>query len=120
VFLTVPAFKFLWSEADDVAGHHRRYTKKELSGLFSELGFKVSYVSYFFTVLIPPILLLRSIPYMLSLRRSDPDWRHRHHQDRRGASGSLLLKSMRWEQRMIQCKKSMPFGSSCIMVAEKM
>ncbi len=119
VFLTVPAFEFLWSEADDNSGHYRRYTSKRLSTLFDKIGFKVLYVSCFFTVLIPPIFLLRSIPYKFSMHRSDPDWRHQHHQDKRGISGSLLLRCMRWEQFMIKHQKAMPFGSSCILVAEK-
>lgn len=119
VYLTVPAFKFLWSEPDLNAGHYRRYTKSDLVSIFKKAGFKVSYVSYFFSILMVPIYIFRSLPYMLSLKRSNPNWRHGHHQNKRGLIGSLLLKSMLWERKMVFNGKSIPFGSSCILVAEK-
>ena len=120
VYLTVPSFKFLWSESDDDAGHYRRYTKSELANLFESAGFKVLYASYFFSLLIPPIYLCRSLPYKYSIKRTDSNWRHGHHQNKRGAIGSSLLKSMRWEQHMIKKGKCIPFGSSCMLVAERL
>ena len=47
VFITVPAFTFLWTSADEAAGHFRRYTTKSAKKLLEESGFKVLERKYF-------------------------------------------------------------------------
>ena len=63
IFVTVPAFPWLWSHADDVAGHQRRYTRRGLSALLSRCGFTVAYCRYGLASLTIPIALVRSLPY---------------------------------------------------------
>ena len=48
LFLTVPAFPFLWSPWDEIEKHKRRYTKTSLVPLLEEAGFRVDHVTYFF------------------------------------------------------------------------
>ncbi|MBK8506198.1 MAG: class I SAM-dependent methyltransferase [Saprospiraceae bacterium] len=67
VFLTVPAFDFLWSRNDSVAGHFRRYTLSSLQTVLTSAGFSVSYSSYLFSWLVVPIFLFRSIPSKLGV-----------------------------------------------------
>lgn len=52
VLITVPAHKFFWTQMDEVLDHHRRYTKKSLSGLFDN-RFDVIYCSYYNMFLFP-------------------------------------------------------------------
>jgi len=53
VFVTVPAFEFLWSGEDYVSAHIRRYTKSTLLRVFYEAGIEVEKISYFNTILFP-------------------------------------------------------------------
>ena len=48
VYVTVPAYNFLWSIEDDYAQHHRRYTVRTLTKTLESTGFAVKYCSYFF------------------------------------------------------------------------
>ena len=53
ILLTVPAFNFLWSDHDDALSHYRRYTKKTLSLVLENSGFKIIRISYFMTWIFP-------------------------------------------------------------------
>ncbi len=68
LLITVPAFKALWSEADIVAGHHRRYTRKTLRRELTQAGFHEVVSRYIFASLVPPAAILRSVPYRLGRR----------------------------------------------------
>jgi SAM-dependent methyltransferase len=57
--LTVPAFDFLWSGHDIVNEHRRRYRRTSLAARLEECGFEILRMSYFNTVLFPPIAALR-------------------------------------------------------------
>ena len=70
LFVTVPAWQALWSEADDYAQHHRRYTRAGLEQQLVEAGFRVDACTYFFQALVLPIAIFRALPYRLSLRRA--------------------------------------------------
>ncbi len=58
IILTVPAHQWLWSSDDELAGHHRRYSKKSLQDCLEACGFQIHYCRYFF-VFILPLLILR-------------------------------------------------------------
>ena len=68
--ITVPAFKSLWSREDEVAGHHRRYTRRGLDEAMRECGYRAVRSEYLFASLLPAAFALRSIPYRLGWRRS--------------------------------------------------
>ncbi len=74
VYVTVPAYELLWSEADDYAEHKTRYTAKRLRRLFGRAGLEVEYLSYYFQALALPIFALRTVPSVLrrALGRSAP------------------------------------------------
>src|SRR4030095_4970802 len=65
LYATVPAHRRLWSAADRDAGHFRRYTTRQLRGLFGRCGFDLDVCSYYFWPLPLPMLLLRSLPEWL-------------------------------------------------------
>lgn len=58
--LTVPAHDWLWNRDDTIAGHKRRYSKKQLLSVVEEAGFKVEKIRYFF-IFILPLLWLRTL-----------------------------------------------------------
>lgn len=57
----VPAFKFLWSDHDEVNMHFRRYTLKELKQKLKSNGFILQKASYWNFFLFPPIFAVRFI-----------------------------------------------------------
>jgi len=59
--VTVPAFKFLWGIQDEVTGHRRRYSRKEIVKKLREAGFDILKSSYFNFFLFFPILFARFI-----------------------------------------------------------
>jgi SAM-dependent methyltransferase len=118
LFITVPAFKFLWSEEDLQAGHFRRYRIKELSKLIDKSGFDVVYSSYFFSFLVIPIFIFRTIPsifgfYKISTQKS----KRQHISDSK--ANRLLGMLMKLELNSIKRGKSIFFGSSLLLVAKK-
>lgn len=52
LFVTVPAYEFLWSGEDFVSGHKRRYTRKSLRRVI-EPRFRIGKLSYFNCLLFP-------------------------------------------------------------------
>ncbi len=53
LFLTVPAFAWLWSRHDEWSHHKRRYTAGTLGEALARAGLRTSYTSYFNTLLFP-------------------------------------------------------------------
>jgi len=60
IFITVPAYAWLWSNHDLVNQHYRRYTFKSLRNII-EPFFKIEYSSYFNAILFPPIAIYRTL-----------------------------------------------------------
>lgn len=58
--MTVPAYKFLWSEHDEINHHKRRYAKAEVKKKLCLSGFTVLKSSYFNLLLLPIIVLIRT------------------------------------------------------------
>ena len=61
VFITVPAFPVLWSYHDEILGHKRRYTKGTLIQIARQAGLESVKVSYSFSFLFLPVLLIRRV-----------------------------------------------------------
>jgi len=59
LILTVPAVPFLWSYRDEIAGHLRRYTRRQLREVLEEARLKVEQVSYYQCLLFPLLLITR-------------------------------------------------------------
>ena len=59
LLVTVPAFQWMWGEQDVIAHHKRRYTRPELLDSLDRAGFDVTRVSFFNTILFPPIAAIR-------------------------------------------------------------
>jgi SAM-dependent methyltransferase len=55
----VPALRLLWGLQDEVSHHRRRYHRDELRGLVSGAGLRVERITFFNSLLFPPILAAR-------------------------------------------------------------
>ncbi|HVW56180.1 MAG TPA: methyltransferase domain-containing protein [Rhizobiaceae bacterium] len=53
VFISVPAFKFLWSPHDDFLGHYRRYTTQMLNETVRKSGLEIIRCRYYFGLVFP-------------------------------------------------------------------
>lgn len=117
IYLTVPAYQWLWSEDDVKSGHFRRYTATTLRRALERAGFEVEYWSYFFTLLPIPILALRTLPTLLGMRRAEKSISREH-----AGLGSELRRTveilLNWELRLLERFRA-PFGSSLSVVARK-
>ncbi len=70
IFLTVPAYTFLWNDADVHARHFRRYRPREVERLLTACGFEVTSCGSRMASLVPPMFVARSLPYRLGIHRS--------------------------------------------------
>ena len=71
LLLTVPANPWMWSAHDAAHHHFRRYTKKQLKELFLRSGLEIELLSYFNTLLYPPIAAARMAGKLLRRETSD-------------------------------------------------
>lgn len=59
LLLSVPAYRFLWGPHDEINHHKRRYVSRHVRERLREAGLAVERVSYFNTLLFPPIAATR-------------------------------------------------------------
>ena len=103
LYVTVPAYQWLWSNEDVRAGHFRRYTIRSLSKRLHQAGFTIEYASYLFSPLPLPILIGRRFFKKLSSPKQ-------HHSKADWLGFEIALLRLGWR---------IPFGSSCVIVARK-
>ncbi|MEO8513141.1 MAG: class I SAM-dependent methyltransferase [Ignavibacteria bacterium] len=121
VFITVPAFKFLWSNEDVEAGHYRRYTIKRLGKVLKESGFEIVYSTYIFSILPLPVFLRRTLPSKLGLNKNPAEINKyvNEHKTKKGALDKIMNKIWNYELRKIRNGKKIFTGGSCFAVARK-
>jgi len=119
LYLTLPAFTWLWSSEDNDAGHFRRYSIGSARSALTDAGFDVVFASYMFHPLVVPVLLFRSAPSMFGqLKRSKRDTR-RDHRLPDNALGRCISHLLAAEASRIEGGRRVPFGSSVLLVARK-
>jgi len=120
--ITVPAFKALWSEHDEINHHRRRYRASQMRRLIEEAGFTVDRVTYCNTALCIPVLLTRKLKNLartLSSRRSGADRPLRSDLGNYPAPlNDVLYRLMKAETWLMQ-KVDLPFGVSILAVATR-
>lgn len=116
VVISTPAFPFLWSYWDVLAGHYRRYDKDSLFRLLEDNGFEVCYFSYTDMVIFIPAIISRFIKSRLMEKRAlefDSDFIKVSK-----LVNKLLLFILKIEMKLAGLI-SLPFGLSCIVVAQR-
>ena len=119
LFLTVPAYAFLHSADDVVAGHFRRYTLRSLKRAVIGSGFRPEYATYLFAPLPPAVLLLRTLPSVLGLRRPTDGELEGSDHIRQGLAARIIGRLLDTEARHICAGGVIPFGTSCLAVCIK-
>ena len=116
--LTVPAYGWLWSQADETAGHYRRHSKTTLDRTMRAVGFRPVFRSYFFSVATLPAFLVRTVPYRLGRRESAADAESRSVRElsQKSTVGELAA---RVEARRLSARRPLPFGTSIIGVYQR-
>jgi len=115
VFITVPAFDFLWGNQDVVSHHRRRYRRRQLGERVAQSGLHVLKLTYFNTLLFPLVAAVRMgrrLGPAPGAPRSDfsmrvPGSMSKVLEGLLGAEGRLLK---RWR---------LPFGVSLLCLAER-
>jgi SAM-dependent methyltransferase len=115
IYLTVPAGRWLWSDADVQAGHFRRYTLASLRRTLERAGFRPLFMSKFFSALPLPLFLCRCLPSFFGHRRLPTRNYSRQHQPE---GQTLLNRIWQWELARLTRGQSIPCGTSCLVVAE--
>jgi len=116
--LTVPAYSSLWSDADERAGHYRRYTRRSLVRELADAGWRVERTTYLFAFLPPVIGLLRTLPYRLGLTGRDTAGRPDRDHAESVASGALRA-LLATEAACIRRRWTIPFGGSLLALARR-
>ncbi len=120
LYLTVPAYPFLWSEEDALAGHFRRYTLKSICKVVKSAGFEVEFSTFIFRFLPVLTLLFRTLPYRMRLSRAGEKTQNaaRDHALKGGAIARILGFFLNSEIKRLRKGNSMSFGGSCLVVAK--
>jgi SAM-dependent methyltransferase len=124
IYLTVPAYQALWSGADVVAGHYRRYSRQPLRELLRRIGFEVEFATGFFQFLPPAILAARVIPYRLGRKTlsqsqdGDPKMAGQH-KTKNGLIERTLNRIQQHELAGIRGRRENKFGASWLVAARK-
>lgn len=115
VFISSPAYQFLYANNDRVAHHERRYTASELRRKLLASGFAPTKITYFNSLLFPAIL-----PAVLARKLWE---RFTPPSDRTNLSLELppalnrLLGAVMSSERHLLSRISFPFGHSLIAIA---
>jgi len=116
--VTVPQYKFLWTQLDEWVKHKRRYSRKELIAKLKSGGFEIVYQSSFIFTLFPLMMLSR-----LTSRRSVPVEDETKNVERLVKLSPVLNwlfdKVMYLDEYLIRLGFSLPFGGSLLVVARK-
>ena len=116
LLITVPAYRFLWSEHDDINHHKRRYRLKGLKQVVKKAGYELNYGSYFNTFLFPVVAIVRVLAKLLPKQNNNQ------------LSSDLVVPSkpvnqiLKWlfaSERYLINKFPLPFGVSVLILAQK-
>lgn len=104
LIISVPYHSFLWTKNDELRGHKRRYSKKELRAKLKKAGFRVKKFVMWSMLSIPPLLIAKifskRVPHEV-------------------ISNSKLNSMLIWYFKNIEYNLPLPIGSGIICVAEK-
>lgn len=117
VFISVPAYQFLYANNDRVAHHERRYTGPRLRARLTAAGLQPIQVTYFNTFLFPAILPAVLAKKALE-RLSDPGDRTNLSHTMNPVMNRALAATMSAERRIL-ARRSFPFGHSIIAIARR-
>ena len=111
--ITVPAYKWMWSQWDVVLHHKRRYTKGQIESLLKSAGFEIIKSTYLYSFLLLPVYVVRKIKKMFFKNIYPSDFKV-------GLPFvDKLLSFISDFERRIGLSFGIPFGLSIILIAKK-
>jgi SAM-dependent methyltransferase len=121
VYVTVPAYSWLWSHEDVIAGHSRRYTVQSLNRLLENAGYTVDFATYLFGFLPLPVFFRRVLPYRLGIapKTTSQAAVRSHHEPGSPLAARILEKLTRRELSRIAEQCPVGWGGSCLAVGRK-
>lgn len=118
LYITVPAYQFLYSPWDKQVGHFRRYSIPLLQKQLIEAEFTIKFQTHFMSTLLLPVFLFRTLPGIFhkksSFWKSNSTWTHLKSDT---LSGSIADKFQSFELPLLKKGVSIPFGTSCMVIA---
>jgi SAM-dependent methyltransferase len=117
--VTVPQYKFLWSNIDKIVKHKRRYSRGELLQKLSQKGFSTNYCTSFLFFLFPLMFMTR---IMDRRKKMNAKFISTEFAGRVSFPRSLSWtfdKLMRVDEFLIRRRMRLPFGGSLLVVAQK-
>lgn len=110
--IAVPQHPWLWSRADEIAHHERRYRRGELEAKLQRAGFDVLFSSSFTSLLLPLMAASRLAP-----RSSSADDEDAYEFGLGSLANGALLAVLRAEVRLTLAGVKWPAGGSRVAVA---
>jgi SAM-dependent methyltransferase len=112
IFISVPAYAFLYANNDRIAHHERRYTARELRDKLVVSGFAVTQITYFNTLLFPAILPAVLLKKLLEKVIDPRDTTNLSHPIRPRVN--RILAAIMSSERHVLARTSLPVGHSII------
>ncbi len=117
LYLTVPAYRFMYGPHDLLCHHHRRYEIDDVRRLVSGAGLSIKRLSYWNGTYFLPVAVFKYFRRVLfdgDLTKTNPDL---------GIApepfNTAIIQSLRLENRAISEGIVIPFGSSVVCLAQK-
>jgi len=115
---TVPQHPWMWSTADDLAHHQRRYRRGELAGKARAAGLQPIYQSSFTTLAFPLMAAMRLVERLRPTKQSLAAISEIH-LNVNPVVNRVLRGLGRLEQRLRRAGMPLPFGGSQVLVARR-
>ena len=108
VVVTVPAHPWLWSRADELLGHRRRYTRAAIIRQLDDAGLEPVYVTHVFSWLVAPVWFRRR-------QAREPE--AQLGLDQRGGTIDAVARLLTEVEIRVACRVPLPLGTSIVAVA---
>ncbi|HLG25025.1 MAG TPA: class I SAM-dependent methyltransferase [Candidatus Nanoarchaeia archaeon] len=113
LFITVPAYQFMWSYWDEEAHHYRRYSKKKLINVLEKNNFRIVRAGYFYSFLLPVAMVFRLVRSLLPKKKETSDFVRLPY-----IINWLLIRLSDFERNILKILP-VPFGLSVFCLAQK-
>lgn len=113
ILVTVPAHMSLWSYADEVAHHVRRYSEEELTLKLKEAGFEIEFSTPFMSPLLP---LAWAVRHAQSLRRRGNAAKMSAELAPPQVLNAVLRRILAFESRRVKRRRRIGFGMSLLAI----
>jgi SAM-dependent methyltransferase len=115
VIATVPALRSLWSQSDDYYEHRRRYSRRELTSLFTRAGLSIAKASFWGF----PVVLAYDTLFLLPMNKRRARTGAALPAVAKAGKSRVLVGAVRAAFAIDRLFSFVPFGPGLILVARK-